>query len=230
MNSSINPTQWSVGDAAVCISATLILAIGGCHFSGTFFTFRGVTTTTSQQGIVNADITQVEISNQFGDVNIDRADGEPNWKWDAKVWAGAKPQVDQFIKELVMDVKVVDGKQTWTLLMPPDTSGLNGVQSNLTLRVSADTIVKLENAHGNVSVANLASDVEIDNRHGNALLDELSGNLKASNAHGDLQATNIKDRGNCMFSMAAQPLLLPAAHLPLKVPTEKSLSAKRSVH
>ena len=178
---------------------------------GYSFNFKGDTAETSEQGVFTEGITQIEIDNRFGNVDISLAKGDPGWTWESKVWADGQELADTLLEELSMDVSTVGDKQTWTIAMPEASSDLNGVQSNLTLKMPADVKVKLTNAHGNVKVENMTANLDLNNshgnlnashivdgsivvRHGNTNLESATGEVSIDSAHGNVSALTVEGK------------------------------------
>ena len=188
MKSIFNPVStFSVFLVAATLSFT------GCNLvsSGYSFNYQGETAETMEQGDFGEGVTQIEVLNKFGDVNVTLAQGDAGWTWEAKVWADSQELADTFLEELSMDVQTEGDKQVWTITMPDSSADLNGVKSNLTFKVPADVKVNLENAHGNIDVGELSANVVLSNGHGNVKVENLSGSVNLTNRHGNLNASNI---------------------------------------
>jgi hypothetical protein len=176
--------------------AAVGLAFSGCNLNfsmvdGYMFTNTGQTAQSTEEGKFSEGINAIDVVNQFGNVKIELAVGEPGWKWDSKVWADSQEWADLLIYELAMDVQTNGQTQTLHVVLPEPTSDLNGIESNLTLMLPPDVKVNLRNSHGNVSAAKIYADVSLENSHGNVDLNELHGIVNAKNSHGDLVANNI---------------------------------------
>ena len=201
-------TPWAL------VLTMLLLTVPGCSFSingGYSFNFSGVTAENKEKGVISAGIEQIEIHNQFGNVDIKLADSDPDWTWESKVWADSQESADALLKTLSMDVATDGNKQTWTVLMPESSADLNGVQSNLTLMLPAEVKVKLTNAHGNVKIENVAANVDLTNshgnldavkigkgsivvRHGNTNLYSASGEIFIDSAHGNVSTADTEGK------------------------------------
>lgn len=176
--------------------ATCCVAFAGCNLSFTMvdgysFDRTGETAEFSDDGEFSEGITEIKIINKFGDVKIASADGEPGWSWNSKVWADTQELADLYIDDLAMEVDTVGNTQTWTIVMPEASSDLNGVESNLTLRIPDGVETKLENRHGNVMIRNLSSRVDLKNAHGDIDVKSVTGKLEVVNAHGKIDANQI---------------------------------------
>jgi hypothetical protein len=176
---------------ALAMVACGLPTFAGCEFSFSGFNYTGQTAQASQQGTIGAEVKQVRIFNQFGDVVVQTASGETGWTWDGKVWADVQEQADHFIGELKLNVETAGDTQTWRLEMPADTVGLNGVESNLTIALPKSVAVSINNQHGNVRATEIGEEVSIDNAHGNVNVAQVTGNLTIENAHGNLVAETI---------------------------------------
>ncbi|MEL7498687.1 MAG: hypothetical protein AAFN77_13855 [Planctomycetota bacterium] len=122
------------------------LLLTGCelHFSsfdGYNFDYTGVTATNDDQGEIPTAVKRVKVNHKFGKVTVKVVDGDqpPSWNWECKVWADDQESADRHAEEVVVEVVANNEEQSWTLLMPESTQSLNGVESSLTLNVSADT-------------------------------------------------------------------------------------------
>jgi hypothetical protein len=183
---------------ALALIATFILTSAGCDISFTMtdgysFNWTGQTAEHSEEGTFDEGVTKIKIVNKFGNVNISEADGEPGWSWNAKVWADSQELADQFMDDLFMDVQTDGNTQTWTISLPESSSDLNGVKSNLTMKLPADVSAKIENRHGNSIVKDLTSNVDLNNAHGDVDINRVTGRVDAVNAHGDLLANRIAE-------------------------------------
>lgn len=208
---------------AFAITAACCLACGGCNLSFTLvdgysFDRTGETAEYSEQGTFDDGVKNIKIHNKFGDVKISLADGEPGWTWESKVWAETQELADQYIDELIMDVQTDGDTQTWTISIPEKSSDLNGIESNLTLKVPVDIATKLENRHGNVVIRNLTSDVDLENTHGDVELKSLTGNVVATNAHGDISVNEIakgifqNSHGNTQIQDSTSDIEVKSSH------------------
>ncbi|MFK7768691.1 MAG: hypothetical protein AB8B55_15835 [Mariniblastus sp.] len=187
---SLKPTSIFSG---LCLVAAA-LTFSGCNImvaGGYSFNYTGQTAQSLESGVFSEGVTQIEVVNKFGDVNVMLAQGDPGWTWDKEVWADSQQQADVFLDDLLMNVETVGDKQTWTILMPESSSDLNGVKSNLTFSLPADIKVKLENAHGNVNAENLTARVDLTNSHGNLKASNLAdGSLKVRHGNVDLMSAS----------------------------------------
>jgi hypothetical protein len=210
MKSSFDPST----KLSSLILTTAVLTLSGCSFTingGYSFNFSGDTAESSEQGVFSDGIEQIEIVNRFGNVDITLAESDPAWTWESKVWADSQERADAYIKTLSMDVATDGNTQTWTIVLPESSSDLNGVQSNLTLKVPADVEVKLLNAHGNVKVEDVTAKVDLTNshgnvnasriangsvvvRHGDTILKSASGEVSIESAHGNVSTSEMEGK------------------------------------
>ncbi len=204
--------------ACLPIIACVLPAFVGCEISFSGFTYTGQTAQTSQQGTVGDEVKQVRVFNQFGDIVVERAQGEAVWSWDGKVWASAQEQADHFIGELKLNVETDGDVQTWQLELPADQSGLNGVESNLTIMLPESVLVEVNNRHGNVGISETGSEVTVNNAHGNINVSEVLGSLTVDNSHGNIMAKEITTatitvkHGDANIQTATGSLAIDSAH------------------
>ena len=204
----------AIRSALVSLSIGL-LTLAGCHWSSSHnWSFTGATAEQSLTGEFSDGIKRVVVVNEFGDVKINLAEGQPGWKWDAKVWADTQPIADEFLEIVSMDVQTDGDTQTWTLVLPEISDMLNGVKSNITLRLPAEVQAGVSNRHGDVSIENLQTAVAIENAHGNVFAKQL-GDAQFTIRHGntdihsaetvniDAAHGNVKVR-NLMGALAAE--------------------------
>ena len=188
--------QTPVSRFALAAFATCVLTFAGCDISFTMvdgysFNWTGQTAERSEEGEFDEGVTKIKIVNKFGNVSLSQAEGEPGWSWDAKVWAESQELADLFIDELLIDVETDGNTQTWTVALPETDPDLNGVKSNLVMKLPADVSATIENRHGNCLVKNLETAVKLENAHGDVDLNSVTGRITAENAHGDLMANEI---------------------------------------
>lgn len=173
-----------------------IVAIGiglpffsGCGMvisDGHQFTFQGKTALTQDQGEIEASVEQIKIVNKFGSVKVRPvpAGDSPTWNWNAKVWSPTQEQAEAFAEQLIVEVKSVGNQQTWTLLMPEPDADLDGVESNFEVFVGQSVSVDIDNAHGDVDVADVAGALKLENRFGDLKLESFQ-DAEVSVHHGD---------------------------------------------
>lgn len=204
--------------AFLAIVACGLSTFAGCEISFSGFTFTGQTAQTSQQGAVGEEIKHVRVFNQFGDIVVKSAQGGAGWSWDGKVWAKTQEEADRFIGELKLSVDTEGDTKTWLLEMPANSVGLNGVESNLTIKLPESVVVEVNNRHGNVRAAETGGDVTIDNAHGNVDVSQVAGNLTIENAHGNVVANTIAmatiavRHGNADIQTATGSLAIDSSH------------------
>jgi hypothetical protein len=219
--------RFSHSFATITGLALICLMLTGCQLNfsmvdGYSFDRTGVTADKVIEGQFNQDITVIEIENKFGSINVETADGKPSWTWEAKVWADDHELADMFISELEMDDVGLGHTQTLTIKLPESSRALNGIESNLTLRIPPGVQANLINSHGNLIANQLTNELNIQNQHGDVSLREISGNLTAKNSHGNLNATQVANsiidvrHGNIDLLMAEGDVDISSSHGRLK--------------
>jgi len=166
-----------------------IVASFGCSIKQGF-NYSGEQAQRSEEGAFDAKIREIEVVNQFGNVEIEIAE-TGGWKWDLTCWAKTKEQADEFCQMIELKKHTSGVTQSWNLSIPDEIHQLRGVKSNLKIRVPADTKVEIENRHGDTSVYGVKSLVRVDNAHGKVKLQDLAGECVAQNSHGTLNASNL---------------------------------------
>lgn len=173
----------------ILAQAFVALTLVGCDFNITGFSFTGVTAKKSNEGLILEGVTQVEIFNEFGDVNVSEASSESKWTWEGTVWADTQNLADTHLGELEMDVQTDGTEQTWTVILPESQSNLNGIRSDLHLALPAGVAVTLHNRHGNVSTSNTDSDLDLTNAHGNLKASQfLNGVFDVSHGNAEIES------------------------------------------
>ncbi len=198
--------------------------LAGCHvnfssFDGYSFDFTGSKKEKHETGKLGDGIKRIEVENRFGDLKLVPAtDNETGWSWDATCWADSDEMAQTQLEDMFLDIETIGDTQSWKLVMPESSRELNGVKSDLTIRVPAGLQVKLLNAHGNLEAAGVDSELTAENSHGDISLSELTGKGAVTLSHGNVTATKVNDlkltvnHGNSKIESATGAVLFDGSH------------------
>ena len=188
-------------------------------FDGYSFDFTGSKKEKHETGKLDDGIKRIEVENRFGDLKLVPAtDDETGWSWDATCWADSDEMAQTQLDDMFLDIETIGETQSWKLVMPESSRDLNGVKSDLTIRVPAGLQVKLLNAHGNLEAVGIDSDLTAENSHGDISLSELTGKGAVKLSHGNFTATKITDlkltvnHGNSKIESATGAVLFDGSH------------------
>ena len=176
-----------------CLTAT---AYSFTISDGYKFDYKGKSVSKVDSGLLSPEVKTIEIDNRFGDVKVQTVQGDGNWTWEGKCWATEKEDAETFLTELVLTVEESeqsDGstRKKWSLTMPDQDSKLRGVKSNLTINVSPDVAVIVNNPHGNQMVKGVAGGATLSAEHGDIDISNVSGAIVVNNRHGKVVASQL---------------------------------------
>jgi hypothetical protein len=181
----------------ILLGLLLLSTGGGCDFrltmvDGYRFTYEGIQKQKRERNQFESGMKKLQVENRFGNVNVVPAgESGASWVWEAQVWADDEMAAATLLEELIIESTIEGESQTMRLVLPASKAELNGVSSDLILRVPRTVQVAIKNSHGIVEASDLSSELTIDHSHGDVVLTNLSGSCTVENSHGNLSAKQI---------------------------------------
>jgi len=181
------------------------------------------------------DATSVQIEHSHGNVEVQGWD-EPELKLDGEkiVRATTKELAKEYANQMKVEimregdriyVKTIRPELSPPPLSPPYTGGMKGggkieqMTINYVLMVPHQVDVGLQNAHGNVKVSSLQSELDVDSRHGNLNVENVGKNLSIKHEHGNIEVAQIggsatinKMHGQLKLAQVVGNLILEQQH------------------
>ncbi len=183
---------------ALCLSPLLL---SGCSSSsefqisnGYFFDFGGEAAERTESGVVAPSVHTLSIDHVFGEVDVAAAGPGENtgWAWTVQTWSDDRLLAQEFAERIELLVTERNGTLELVLEIPESPGRwLRGVKSHLTVRVAADSNLRLGNQHSVSRVGGLTGKVELETAHGDCFLDHLPNGYEGRHGHGDLHAQQI---------------------------------------
>ena len=227
VNSSAFYAVWMTAFCAVAGCSDMNITINGkTYTNGYSFTRTGESVERKSDNQLRSDVRTIEVENQFGDVLVEPANtGDESWSWNVKTWAQTTQTAQSWCNAIKMDVQSNGDTETWKLVIPTENkSELQGLKSDLVLRVPKSTIVSVRNSHGDSVVQQIDGTVNVKSAHGNVTLAQLASACKITNSHGDTNATELGNvdlnasHGKVVFKKTG-PLKVKARHADIEFAT-----------
>lgn len=156
------------------------------HTGGYAFDHDGVSLSRHESGQFASVPAAVVVDNRFGGVEVEVGDGGFGWSWDGKVWAEDAAAAERFLGALQLRVEEQDGQARLLLAMPEPERALNGVESNLRLRLPAAAAADLRNEFGRVHVTGLEGRLDVRNQFGAVRLRAVGDRVSVVNSFGPI--------------------------------------------
>ncbi len=173
-----------------------LAALSACTLTNTrdgyHFTFHGIEASRSAEGVIPPAVRWLEVENRFGEVRVEAAPGGFGWSWELRWWSSAESDVQRFADAIRLRVEETGEVMKWGLVLPPQPArGLEGVESNLVLRVPREAGILLANRHGRTQLVGLEGGAEVRTAHGALVLEGIGRELQVTHAHGSLEAEDV---------------------------------------
>lgn len=152
-----------------CAACSIEIDLDGSHFhehGGYNFNHRGVSDSRHEEGSFESAPESVTVENKFGNLEVVSTGSDYGWSWDGKVWAEDEAAAQRFLQELSLRIEQDGGRPRLVVHLPDPDDDLNGVESNLRLRLPAAAAAELRNEFGATSVRELQGRVAVHSQFG----------------------------------------------------------------
>ncbi|TAH34484.1 MAG: hypothetical protein EYC70_16240 [Planctomycetota bacterium] len=135
---------------------------GAAHHGGGYsFDHEGVSLSRHEEGAFATAPASVEVVNKFGWIKVEASEGSYGWSWDGEVWADDSTDAETFLRGLLIRVDGSGDHARLEVTLPEPDRDLNGIESNLLLRLPAGARVHLRNEFGPTFVREIRGRVEV---------------------------------------------------------------------
>ena len=156
------------------------------------FDKTGEKRTSEDSGALDGPVVAIDISHEFGVVQVFGTDGPAEYSWTLSCWGRTPEDAERFLTEIRLEQNSAAGAHRFRLVLPEQPgNALRGVESMLTLRVPHETAVRVANSFGDAEVTGISGAVRGDCSHCSVELEDLSGTVDWETSFDDLRARRI---------------------------------------